>query len=83
MGETIKDFNENMTIFYGEYTGNIYEAVGGIQTVKDFYGESYKDFNYKALVIPRDNYVLDNIYKFKIVDDKLKVKVDDHLSKYI
>lgn len=79
---TIEDFNSHMTIFYGKETGTIRGYVGGIQTLEEYYGEGHKDFNYETIVLPRDNYVLDNIGKFIVVNGKLMIKPSPSLVRY-
>lgn len=79
---SIEDFNNVMTIFYGKETGNIREYALGRQDLKTYYGDSLGDFNYGAIVVPKDNYVLNNLEKFIVKNDKLLLKPNPELSKY-
>ena len=74
---SIEDFNNVMTIFYGKETGNIRGYALGRQDLKTYYGDSLGDFNYGAIVVPKDNYVLNNLE-----NDKLLLKHNPELSKY-
>ncbi|GAA0084588.1 hypothetical protein UT300007_10270 [Clostridium sp. CTA-7] len=72
---TLEQHEASMTLFYMKRTGEIQRYSTGIQGMKYFGGheEDYKliiDF----IVLEKDQYVLDNIEKFKIVDKKLILK---------
>ncbi len=82
---TIEDMEKKMTIFYSKQTGKIKAYCGGIQNM-DFFGQNKIDFEiiYDFIVLAKDDYVLNNIDKFKIVDGVPKLKetpVD--MSKYL
>ncbi|MDK0894138.1 MAG: hypothetical protein E7F09_05380 [Clostridium perfringens] len=79
---SIEDFNNVMTIFYGKETGNIRGYALGRQDLKTYYGDSLGDFNYGAIVVEKDNYVLNNLEKFIVKNDKLLLKPNPELSKY-
>ncbi|UBK99684.1 hypothetical protein KLF26_10775 [Clostridium perfringens] len=78
---SIDDFNKNMTLFYGKETGIIRNYSSGRVDLK-FYGNEVGDFNYDFIVVPKDDYVLNNLEKFIIKDDQLMIKPDPNASKY-
>ncbi|HBI6908684.1 hypothetical protein [Clostridium perfringens] len=78
---SIDDFNKNMTLFYGKETGIIRNYSSGRVDLK-FYGNEVGDFNYDFIVVPKDDYVLNNLEKFIIKDGKLMRKPDHNASKY-
>lgn len=78
---SIDDFNKNMTLFYGKETGIIRNYSSGRVDLK-FYGNEVGDFNYDFIVVPKDDYVLNNLEKFIIKDGKLMRKPDPNASKY-
>lgn len=77
----IDDFNKNMTLFYGRETGIIRNYSSGRVDLK-FYGNEVGDFNYDFIVVPKDDYVLNNLEKFIIKDGQLMRKPDPNASKY-
>ena len=79
---SIDDFNKNMTLFYGKETGIIRDHSQGRQDLKTYYRESAGDFNYDFIVVPKDDYVLNNLEKFIIQNGKLMLKPDPQLNKY-
>ncbi|MFH5973059.1 hypothetical protein ACHM2L_03960 [Clostridium perfringens] len=79
---SIEDFNNVMTLFFGKETGAIRGYALGRQDLKTYYGDSLGDFNYGAIVVPKDNYVLNNLEKFIVKNDKLLLKPNPELSKY-
>ena len=78
---SIDDFNKNMTLFYGKETGIIRNYSSGRVDLK-FYGNEVGDFNYDFIVVPKDDYVLNNLEKFIIKDGQLMRKPDPNASKY-
>lgn len=78
---SIEDFNKNMTLFYGKETGIIRNYSSGRVDLK-FYGNEVGDFNYDFIVVPKDDYVLNNLEKFIIKDGQLMRKPDPNASKY-
>lgn len=78
---SIDDFNKNMTLFYGKETGIIRNYSSGRVDLK-FYGNEVGDFNYDFIVVPKDDYVLNNLEKFIIKDGQLMRKPDHNASKY-
>lgn len=79
---SIYDFNKTMTLFYGKETGIIRDYAQGRQDLKTYYKESAGDFNYDFIVVPKDDYVLNNLEKFIIQKGKLRLKPDPEISKY-
>lgn len=82
---TIEEMNSKMTIFYSKQTGEIKASCGGIQDM-NFFGSNKIDFEiiYDFIVIDKDDYVLNNIDQFKIVDAKVKLKeAPEDLAKYL
>ncbi len=80
----IKDSLKLMTIFYSENTGKIKTIVSGKQDM-GIYGEDKDDYNYKFLVVKKDEYVFNNFNKFLIKDKKvvLRDEFKDEIQKYI
>lgn len=80
----IKDSLKLMTIFYSENTGKIKTIVSGKQDM-GIYGEDKDDYNYKFLVVKKDEYVFNNFNKFLIQDKKvvLRDEFKDEIQKYI
>lgn len=82
---TIEEMNFKMTIFYSKQTGEIKAACGGIQDM-NFFGKNRIDYEiiYDFIVVEKDDYVLNNINKFKVVDGQIKLKkAPEDLSKYL
>lgn len=82
---TIEEMNLKMTIFYSKQTGEIKASCGGIQNM-NFFNENKIDYEiiYDFIVVDRDEYVLNNIDKFKVVDGQVKLKEKPmDLSKYL
>lgn len=82
---TIQEMNSKMTLFYSKQTGEIKASCTGIQSM-DFFGGNKIDYEiiYDFIVLDRDEYVLQNLSIFKIVDGVPKLKetpVD--MSKYL
>lgn len=82
---TIEDMEKKMTIFYSKQTGEIKAYCGGIQNM-NFFGKNKIDYEiiYDFIVLDKDDYVLNNIDKFKVVDGQIKLKETPiDLSKYL
>ncbi|ELC8455767.1 hypothetical protein QYB58_000849 [Clostridium perfringens] len=79
-GFTIKNFESKITLFYSTNTGEIKLTAGGIQDMS-YFGPDAADFNYNFLVIDKDDYLLSNLEKFIIQDNKVKLK-EAPISKY-
>lgn len=76
--------DEKMTLFYSKRTGEIKAFTTGI-TDMGYFGEDEKDFSviYDFIVVELDNYVLDNINQFRVEDNKIKLKDNVDLEKYL
>lgn len=76
--------DNKMTLFYSKRTGEIKAYTTGI-TDMGYYGDDEEDFKliYDFIVVDRDDYVLDNFSKFKIVDKQIKLKEAVNLDKYL
>ena len=72
---TLEEMNKSMTLFYMKRTGDIINKATGIQDMK-FYSDFEEDYKLiiEFIVLPKDEYVLENIEKFKIIDKKLILK---------
>lgn len=79
---TINDFNSVITIFYGKETGIIRNYSQGRTDLKTYYGASVKDFNYDYIIVPRDEYVINNLEKFIVKNGELMMKAEPNLNKY-
>lgn len=82
MENTISDFNNVITIFYGRETGIIRNYSQGRTDLKTYYGASMKDFNYDYIIVPRDEYVINNLEKFIVKNGELMMKAEPSLNKY-
>lgn len=82
---SLEQHESSMTIFYMKRTGEIERYATGIQDMKFFgnYEEDYK-LIINFIVLEKDQYVLENIEKFKIADNKLILKEEYrvNLDKY-
>ncbi len=76
--------DEKMTLFYSKRTGEIKAFTTGI-TDMGYFGKDEKDFSviYDFIVVELDNYVLDNINQFRVEDNKIKLKDNVDLEKYL
>lgn len=81
---TIEDFKMKMTIFYSLETGKIKTVVSGLQTM-DIFGDDKNDYNYDFIQIDRDEYILDNSEKFKVVNGNISLieEYKVNLQKYL
>lgn len=73
-----------LTIFYNKRTGSIKELCSGEQTM-DWFGEEKEDYEqiFDLVVVEYDEYVLQNIHQFKVIDGNLKLKEKSNLNKYL
>lgn len=76
--------DKKMTLFYSKSTGEIKGFTSGT-TDMGYFGEDTEDMSiiYNFIVVDRDDYVLDNVEQFKIVDKKIKLKETVNLDKYL
>lgn len=65
---TIAEMDANMTIFYYKSTGNLYNCFSGIQNKDLIFGVNTTDLStiIDNVVLPVDNYFLQNTKLFKI-----------------
>ncbi|MCS4570228.1 hypothetical protein FZ989_06615 [Clostridium perfringens] len=82
MDNSIKNFEKKVTLFYSKTTGDIKLHAGGIQDMS-YFGTEKDDYNYKFIVVDKDDYLLNNLENFKVENGKLKLKNNDILAKYI
>lgn len=75
---------DKMTLFYSKRTGEIKAYTTGV-TDMGYFGEDKEDMSviYDFIVVDRDDYVVDNIEQFKIIDEKIKLKEITNLDKYL
>jgi len=68
MSYTIEEMNANMTITYYKSNGDIYSAGSGIQPIETLFGNHSADMALMLdeIVLPIDQYVLNNKKLFKI-----------------
>jgi hypothetical protein len=73
-----------MTIFYRKSTGDLTDISPGEQNF-EFYGRLAGDYKliYNFIVVDYDEYVMLNAEKFNIIDDQIKIKQNEDLSKYM
>ncbi|MCR2045481.1 hypothetical protein [Anaerosalibacter massiliensis] len=76
--------DNKMTLFYSKRTGEIKNYQTGISDM-GFYGDDEEDFSkiWDYIVVDRDDYVLDNVEQFKVVNEKIKLKETVDLNKYL
>lgn len=76
--------DDKMTLFYSKRTGEIKAYTTGISDM-GYYGDDEEDFSiiYDFIVADRDDYVLNNIEQFEIVDGEVKLKENIDLEKYL
>lgn len=82
---TIEEMEKKMTLYYSKQTGEIKAMCGGIQDM-NFFGNNKVDYEiiYDYVVMDKDEYVLNNIDKFKVVDEQVKLKkAPENLDKYL
>lgn len=82
MDNSIKNFENKVTLFYSPTTGDIKLHAGGIQDMS-YFGAERDDYNYKFIVVDKDYYLLNNLENFKVENGKLKLKSNSILAKYM
>ena len=48
-----------------------------------YFGKEKDDYNYGYLVVEKDDFLLNNLGNFKVVDGELQLKEDSFISKYV
>ncbi|EOU1651310.1 hypothetical protein OQL15_001221 [Clostridium perfringens] len=79
---TIELYEKSVTLFYSLKTGDIKLYAGGIQNM-DFFGKDKDDYNYGYIVVEKDDFLLNNLENFKVIDGELQLKEDSFISKYV
>ena len=81
---TMQEHEESMSVFYYKRTGVIYSWGTGIQSFNCFgqHSEDYKEI-LGLLILPRDNFVLDNMKLFKVdVENEALIYNEEFMTKY-
>lgn len=75
MDYNLKEHEVSMTLFYMKRTGEIIRYATGIQDMK-YFGDYEQDYSIiiDYVVLEKDSYVLENIEKFNVIDNKLVLK---------
>ena len=83
MGYSIEEMQDNMTIYFSKRTGEIKSIVGGIQSM-DIFGTDKEDYEliWDLIIAEKDEYVMQNIDKFRVDEGNIKLKESVDLSKY-
>lgn len=79
---SIKEYEKSVTLFYSLATGDIRLYAGGKQDMS-YFGKEKDDYNYGYLVVEKDDFLLNNLGNFKVVDGELQLKEDSFISKYV
>lgn len=81
---TIEEHQNSMTLFYSKQTSEIKSYATGIQDM-NYFGINKIDFEiiYDFIVVERDEYVISNLDLFKVTNNKVILKENIDLSKYI
>ncbi len=75
---------DKLTIFYNKRTGSIKELCSGEQSM-DWFGEEREDYEliFDYIIIDYDEYIMQNLHQFEVVDGAIKLKTNSDLSKYL
>ncbi len=81
---SLEEHEKSMTLYYSKRTGEITAFSTGIQDMS-FFGDNKEDYEiiWDFIVLEKDNYVLENRDKFKVIDGAVKLKESVDLSKYM
>ena len=79
---SIEVYEKMITLFYSLNTGEIKLSAGGKQDM-DYFGRDKHDYNYGFLVVERDEFLVNNLSNFLVVDGVLQLKEDSFISRYI
>ena len=79
---TIELYDRTVTLFYSLKTGDIKLFAGGVQDM-DYFGKDKDDYNYGYIVVEKDDFLLNNLENFKVVNKELQLKEDSFISKYV
>lgn len=61
---------DKITLFYSKNTNKIKLYCTGEQTM-DYFGEDKEDYNYDFIVVKYDDFIVNNLDKFKVVNGEL------------
>lgn len=75
---------DKLTIFYNKRTGSIKELCGGVQDM-NWFGDEKEDYEqiFSYIVVDFDDYVISNVDKFTVENDRLKVHEQVVPSQYL
>lgn len=79
---SIEVYEKMITLFYSLNTGEIKLSAGGKQDM-DYFGRDKHDYNYGFLVVERDEFLVNNLSNFLVVDGVLQLKESSFISKYV
>lgn len=79
---TIKEYEKFITLFYSLATGDIRLYAGGKQDM-GYFGKEKDDYNYGYIVVEKDDFLLNNLGAFSVIDGELQLKEDSFISKYV
>lgn len=84
MSYSIEEMQDSMTVYFSKRTGEIKSIVGGIQSMEVF-GVDKEDYEliWDLVVIEKDEYVMQNMDKFRVDEGNIKLKENIDLSKYM
>lgn len=79
---SIEAYEKTITLFYSLNTGEIKLSAGGKQDM-DYFGIDKHDYNYGFLVVERDEFLVNNLSNFLVIDGVLQLKENSFMSRYI
>ncbi|EGT0693928.1 hypothetical protein QYB46_001674 [Clostridium perfringens] len=79
---TIELYEKSVTLFYSLKTGDIRLYAGGKQDMS-YFGKEKDDYNYGYIVVEKNDFLLNNLENFKVIDGELQLKEDLFISKYM
>lgn len=79
---TIEFYEKVVTLFYSLNTGEIKISAGGKQDM-NYFGRDKHDYNYGFLVVERDEFLINNLNNFLVIDGVLQLKENSFISRYI
>jgi len=84
LGYSIEEMQDSMTIYFSKRSGESKSIVGGIQSV-DIFGADREDYEliWDFIIVEKDEYVMQNMDKFRVNEGNIKLKESIDLSKYM
>ena len=79
---SIEIYEKMITLFYSLNTGEIKLSAGGKQDM-GYFGRDKNDYNYGFLVVERDEFLINNLNNFLVIDGVLQLKENSFISRYI